>query len=83
MEMEKLIYESKPYFYGIIALIAMYNGKGSLLLTVSGVFMALACISIGMLRYDFRTASVMPQKGKASRKDIQGETHMGQTKYHI
>ena len=82
--MEKLIYELKPYLYGIIALAAMYNGKGSILLTGSGVFMGLACIAVGMLRYDFRTASTMPQKGKASRKDIQGVAHIsGQSKYHI
>lgn len=82
--MEKFIYESKPYLYGIIAIAAMYNGKGSILLTVSGVFMGLACISVGMLRYDFRTASAAPRKGKASRQDIEGVTHMsGQTKFHI
>jgi hypothetical protein len=82
--MEKLIYESKPYLYGMIAIAAMYFGKGSILLTGSGVFMGLACIAVGMLRYDFRTASVMPLKGKASRKDLHGVTHMnGQTKYHI
>ncbi len=82
--MEKLIYESKPYLYGIIAIVSMYYGKGSILLTVSGVFMGLACIAVGMLRYDFRTASAVTQKGKASRKDIQGVAHIsGQSKYHI
>jgi hypothetical protein len=82
--MEKLIYESKPYLYGIIAVAAMYYGKGSILLTVSGIFMGLACIAVGMLRYDFRTAPATTQKGKASRKDLHGVSHMsGQTKYHI
>lgn len=84
--MEKLIYESKPFLYGFIALVALYNGKGSILMTTSGVFMGLACIAIGMLRYDSRTQvayGIVAKKGKASRDQIQGQTQYGQTKYHI
>lgn len=82
--MEKIIYESKPYLYGIIAFFSMYYGKGSMLLTASGVFMGLACIAVGMLRYEFRTAVATTPKGKATRKEIQGNIHIsGQNKYHI
>jgi len=81
--MEKIIYESKPYFYGLVAVFALYFGKGSLLMTLSGIFMGLACISVGMLRYDFRNAVAMPRKGKASRRELEGESHLGQKRFHI
>lgn len=81
--MEKIIYESKPYFYGFVAVSALYFGKGSILMTLSGIFMGLACVSVGMLRYDFRTAVTQPRKGKALQRDLHGETKMGHTKYYI
>lgn len=81
--MDKFIYESKPYFYALVSLLALYNGKGSPLMTVSGVFMGLACISIGMLRYDSRNSLAYIRKGKVSRREIEGQEHFGQRKYHI
>lgn len=83
--MEKFIYEAKPYIYGLVSIVALYNGKGSVLMTASGLVMGLACISIGMLRHDSRTMAYgAPRKGKALHKQIHGETHInGQKRFSI
>ncbi len=80
--MEKLIYEAKPYFYLMVAAISLYLGKGSTLLTMSGVLIGLSGIAVLMLRRDGRN-DVNQINRKLQTKPHDGQMHMGQKTYHI
>ncbi len=80
--MEKLIYEVKPYIYLFASIFALVAGKGSTLMTLSGVLIGLSGICVLTLRYDGRVQAEAMNKrlksGKVGKND-----HYGQKTYHI
>ncbi len=54
---ENDLYEYKPYFYGALAAICVYNQNYSKILFYSGVLFAVASISIFYLRFISRAYS--------------------------
>mgnify|MGYP003338326046 CR=1 FL=1 len=48
---EKDLYEIKPHFYGLLALVCLYNKNYSNILFFSGILFAIASASIFYLRY--------------------------------
>ena len=80
--MEKLWYEIKPYLYLIVSAYALWAGKGSALMTLSGVMIGFCGVSVAMLRYDNR--QLANGKKSSSKRDPELRTHhSGQTSYRI
>ena len=80
--MEKLIYEAKPYFYLFAAVAALISGKGSTLMTLSGLLIGISGISVIMLRYDGRIQMENLNRKMKSPKPGNSD-HYGQKTYHI
>lgn len=54
MNLEKLWYESSPYLFGLVAIVAMLYSGGSALLKASGLLLFAASVTTIALRFIWR-----------------------------
>ena len=63
--MEKFIYESRPYFYGMLSIWSVASHPTSLIFLCSSALLALATIAVFKFRHQHRAVLALAQKRAA------------------
>jgi hypothetical protein len=60
-DLEKIIYEGRPYFYALAAIFCLANASNSKILLLSGILLSFSGLYVIKLRRDYRAQNRKPK----------------------